>query len=143
MIKTVAITALALLALWYIPPVLAMLRLEFRPVGFSFSGSNATLNLRITNPTGTPLNIQRIVAEISINGTFITRIDLSGQARIPAHGHNDIPIVFNINPNQIAETIYTALQALNFNNLVISVRGQITERGRPYPFNVNFDLANL
>jgi LEA14-like dessication related protein len=137
------LVALAVLGLWYIPPALALMQLEFQPVGFKFSGTSAQVDLRMINPTGTPLTIRRIAVDVFINETFITKIDLTGQARVPARGYSDIPIVFNINPEQIAETIYKGLQAADWRNLNITLRGAITERGKPYPINFDFNLSGL
>lgn len=139
---------LGLAALYYVPTLLSVLKLDIKfksLVPLSINENEITLQagLQLTNNSSTSIRLNRMNVQVLLNGTFIGTIQqnlniplLPGRAQV-------IPANLQITPDNLGAQLWQDAINQNLQNFVFELSGTITANNKPYPFNSTWTINDF
>ena len=136
--KKLLLLAGGALALWYIPAVIALSRLNFHIESFFLHAlqsdyADFSVDLLFENETSIPFTISQIDVQVLVNGAYAGDV-LIKDVSVPVSGTGKTNINFSIQKNVIGDDVWSEVREED--NLCGTVTFNVTahSRGRSYPF---------
>jgi len=135
-------------AVWYIPTLIALYNLDCTvisvlPTAMTGSRIDAVATMRLTNNSGTRIDIQSIIADILFNGVKIAQLNQTENLPIVGNAVQNFNIAFTIDAKVVGTEMIRQLMAQNLQNYILDVKGTIVANGKKLPFSTYWTLKDF
>jgi len=136
------------LGAWYIPTILATLKLQFSISGFSVDSIkanylDATVQLKVKNPTGVNVSVTDVAGAIILNGVQVGVFSEKNRITIPAKSQYLLNIAFTVDYTLVGKTLWSALINSNLAASQLTLTGSIVANLKKLPFTSNWTIKDI
>ena len=149
-ITKILLVAGAGLGFWYIPTILAVLKLEmsirsFIPVNISESKIDAIVGVKLKNHSATRVLMQWIKADILLDGKKIAEFYQSRSFLLMGNSEQNFNVNVTIDASVVGAELWQQLISANLLNANVQVTGTLSANNKTLPFDIIWtvrDFAN-
>ena len=149
-ITKILLVAGAGLGFWYIPTILAVLKLEmsirsFIPVNIRDSKIDAIVGVKLKNHSATRVLMQWIKADILLDGKKIAEFYQSRSFLLMGNSEQNFNVNVTIDASVVGAELWQQLISANLLNANVQVTGTLSANNKTLPFDIIWtvrDFAN-
>lgn len=135
-------------ALWYVPTILALMNITVKiisvlPTNIDGNKVDFLVTVKLKNNSRFRVNIQKIMADVLLNGTKIAQFGRLQQIPILPNSDQNINVSFTVDAKVVGDELWQELLAQNLQNFVLDVTGSLTANNKILPFTTNWTINDF
>jgi LEA14-like dessication related protein len=135
-------------AIWFVPTILALMNMSVHiisvlPTNIQNNIISFQVTVKIKNNSRFRVNMEKIIADVILNGLPIAKFEQIDQYPILPYGEQNVLVNFSIDVKQVGDELWTQLLAQNLQNFVLDVKGYLTANSKTLPFDSVWTIQDV